>query len=133
MKIFFDENFSKYLTAGISELQKGLKHESIEVHHIAEYFKKGIKDEDWIPKVAQMHAVVITQDTKIARTSSLWKLCKDYKLGIFFVKPPKTFTYWDWVQFMIKKWNRIKESSNNSNKPYAFRITPRSIEKLPMQ
>jgi hypothetical protein len=132
MKIFFDENFSKYLAAGISELQKGVKHESIEVYHIAEYFKKGIKDEEWIPKVAKMHAVVVTQDTKIARTTSLWQLCKDYKLGIFFVKPPKTYKYWDLVQFMIKKWNVIKESSKNSTNPYAFRVTPRSIEKLRM-
>ncbi len=44
MKVFFDENFSKYLAIGMSELQKGMRHEGIEVLHSVEVFGKGIAD-----------------------------------------------------------------------------------------
>jgi hypothetical protein len=129
MKIFFDENFSKYLAAGISELQKGIG-EGIEVLHSVQFFERGIKDEKWIPEVAKMHGIVITQDLKIARTSSLWQLCTEYKLGIFFIKPPNSYKYWDIVQLMIKKWHEIKIKVKESSAPYGYRVTPHKIERM---
>jgi hypothetical protein len=130
MKIFFDENFSKYLATGISELQKGMRHEGIEVLHLTQHFDKGVADEKWIPEIAKMHGIIITQDTRIARTGSLWKLCTDYKLGIFFVKPSKSYKYWDIVRFIINKWAAIKDKANTSNRPFGYIVTPNKIERM---
>ncbi len=80
--------------------------------------------------VAKTHGIVITQDIKIARTRTLAEMCKRYKLGIFFVKKPKSYKYWDLVEMVITKWNIIKESTRNSNKPFAYIVTPRKIERL---
>ncbi len=62
MKIFFDENFSHYLSSGFSMFQNGRKIESVDVYHVANYFGRGTEDKVWIPKIAQMHGIVITQD-----------------------------------------------------------------------
>jgi len=130
LKVFFDENFSKYLAMGISELQNGMRYEGIEVLHSVEVFGKGIADEDWIPQVARMHGVVVTHDVNIQRTPSLWRLCTDYKLGIFFVKPPKSYKYWDIVQFMVKKWAEIKAKATTTSRPYGYLVTPKKIGRM---
>ncbi len=129
MKVFFDENFSKYLAIGMSELQKGMRHEGIEVLHSVEVFGKGIADEEWIPQVAKMHGIVVTHDINIQRTPSLWRLCTDYKLGIFFVKSPKSYKYWDIVQLMVKKWAEIKANST-ADRPYGYLVTPKKIKRM---
>jgi hypothetical protein len=129
MKIIFDENFSPYLAAGLRELQKGVD-DGIEVVHSIQAFGKGTNDEEWIPVAAKMHSIVITQDTNIARTSSLWKLCTDYKLGIFFVKPPGSYKYWDIVKLLIKKWAEMKDTAAASHRPYGYRVTPHKIERM---
>ncbi len=130
MKLFFDENFSKYLASGMSELQSGVGGEHIDVLHIAESFGKGKKDDEWIPEVAKIRGIVITQDIKIARTRTLAEMCKRYKLGIFFVKPPKSYKYWDLVKMVIYKWGDIKEKTRNTDKPFAYIVTPRKLERL---
>ncbi len=46
MKVFFDENSSKYLALGVSELQRGIGGEHIDVLHVAENFGKGKRDDE---------------------------------------------------------------------------------------
>jgi hypothetical protein len=129
MKVIFDENMSKYLATGLGELQKGVDGR-IEVVHSIHVFGKGAKDDEWIPEAARMHAIVITQDINISRTSSLWQLCTDYKLGIFFVKPPRSFRYWDIVKLIIKQWDEMKRKAAVSQRPYGFMVTPKRIQRM---
>jgi len=82
MKIFFDENFSPFLARGFSEFQNGRKIEGFDVHHVAESFGRGADDNIWIPGIAQMHGVVITQDLNIHRTRYLFQLCLEYKNSV---------------------------------------------------
>lgn len=132
MKIFFDENLSKYLASGMSELQSGIGGEHIDVLHIGETFGIGAKDDEWIPKVAKEHGIVITQDLRMARTRTLAEMCKKYKVGIFFVKPPKTYRYWDFVELIVYKWTPIKEKIRLTDRPFAYCLTPRKLERLPL-
>jgi len=130
MKIFFDENFSPYLARGFSEFQNGRKIEDVDVHHVAEYFGRGADDNVWIPRIAQMHGVVITQDLNIHRTRYLFQLCLEYKLGVFFFKPPKkkSYKYWEWIEQVLKRWTLIKDYSRDTNKPFSYLITPDSVK-----
>lgn len=130
MKIFFDENFSQSLARGFSEFQKGRAIEGVEVHHVIESFGRGADDNVWIPKIAQMHGVVVTQDLDIYRTNYLFRLCLKYKLGIFFFKPPrkKSYKYWEWIEQVLKRWTYIKDYSRSTDKPFSYLITPRSIK-----
>jgi hypothetical protein len=132
MKVFFDENFSPHLSDGLNCFQCGTPKESIEVCHIAKFFYRGIPDDEWIPKVAQMHGVAITQDHEIRRTQYLFQLCQDNHLGIFFFKPPKKtpYAYWNLVEWVMNNWSAIKGLSQTTTKPFAFRISPRGNPEL---
>ena len=128
MKIFFDENFSPHLARGFSAFQEGRRHEGIEVLHVVSVFGRGSPDEHWIPGVAQMHGVIITQDFNIHRTRQLADLCRQHKTGIFFFRPPKkiAYDYWQLIEWVLKVWGPIKTIATNTSLPFEYEITPRS-------
>ena len=109
MKIIFDENFSPSLAKGFSEFEKGFGPSGFEIFHITDLFDRGEKDHNWIPKVGQMRASIITQDFNIYQTSNLVELCKQYKVGIFFFKTPskKGYKFWEWILNIVKKWEEM--------------------------
>lgn len=123
MKIYFDENFSPRLVEGLKAFQAGVPKEGIEVHSIAEAFGKGTPDEVWIPKVAQQHGVVVTQDLNIHRKRHQWQLCQHYKIAIVFVQPPKKgWSYWFIIQLIVKLWKEITELTIREKRPFAAEI-----------
>lgn len=89
MRIYFDENFSPHLVAGMQAIQNGRRSEEVIVESVDKEFGRGAKDEDWIPSIATRHGVALTQDLNIHRLRAQWELCTANKIGIFFFKPPK--------------------------------------------
>lgn len=133
MKIYFDENFSIHFIRGLKIIQESQKHEGFEVLSIQEEFGRGAADEEWIPKVAQHHGVVVTQDINIHRLNHQWSLCQHYKLGLFFVQPPKKgWDFWTIVQLIVKRWPEIKAAIKKGRKPFGYKITATKpkLEKL---
>lgn len=132
-KIYIDENFSPYLAEGFDVFQKHLNSNEriqFEVLSIKKVFGKGAKDEDWIPEVGKQGGVVITQDLHIHTTRHQNELYKRHNLGVFFFKPPsKGYSFWEMVEKLVKYWPEIKKKSADK-KPFAYRITPKKIEKL---
>ena len=123
MKVYFDENFSPRLVEGLRAFQAGAPNEGIEVHSISETFGPGTPDEEWIPKVAQQHAIAITQDLNIHRMRHQWQLCEHYKIGIIFVQPPKKgWNYWSIILLIVKLWREIVQNGQNSKRPFAAEI-----------
>ena len=132
-KIYIDENFSPYLAEGFDVFQKHLNSNErmqFEVLSIKKEFGKGAKDEDWIPKVGKEGGIVITQDLHIHTTRHQNELYKKHGLGVFFFKPPSTgYSFWEMVEKLVKYWPEIKKKAAET-KPFAYRITPKKIEKL---
>ncbi len=121
MRIYFDENISPSLIRGLKEIQNGRRSEGIEVLSIKEKFGKGTKDEEWIPKVAQEHAIVVTQDFNIRRHKVQWELCQRYRLGLFFIQPPKKgWGYWKVVCLVVRLWPETKNLSKETKKPFGY-------------
>lgn len=132
-KIYIDENFSPYLAEGFDVFQKHLNSNEriqFEVLSIKKEFGKGAKDEDWIPEVGKQNGIVITQDLHIHTTRHQNELYKKHNLGVFFFKPPSTgYTFWEMVEKLVKYWPEIKKKASDK-RPFAYRITPKKIEKL---
>lgn len=128
MKIYIDENISKYLAEGLNLLQKPenikLK-EDIEVIYLPTKFNIGVQDEDWIPLVGKEGGCVITQDINIKRTRHQWELCQEYELGMFFLKPPskKGFSYWDMTKIVVKHWEEITKKALTERRPFGYKLT----------
>lgn len=123
MRIYFDENFSPHLIAGIRAFQEARKSEDITVCSVVDEFGRGAPDEAWIPGVAQKHGVAITQDINIHRSRAQWALCQSNKIGVFFFKPPakaKSWNYWDIVQLVVRHWAEIKSCSAEKKRPFGI-------------
>ena len=91
MKIFIDENLSPFLAKGLHILEQPMA-DGFEVLSIKDVFDKGdgkgVKDEEWIPKVGEMNGVVITQDKNIHRTKLQRDLFRNTGLAYFlFLRP----------------------------------------------
>jgi hypothetical protein len=123
MRIYFDENFSPSLVAGIQKLQDGRKSDGITAHSVIDEFGKGAPDDKWIPGIASQHGCVITQDLNINRVRAQWELCKQNKIGVFFFKPPKRgWDYWTIVNLVVTSWPRIQKIAKESMRPFGYVI-----------
>jgi len=133
-KIYIDENIPVYFAKALDILQKPLNNsqEVIEIISIKESFGKGVKDEDWIPKIAKEKGIVITQDFNIQKNKYQRELYIKSGIGIFFLKPlgKRNLTYWEMVKVIINKWEDIKQKIKQTNIPFAYKITARKIEKI---
>ena len=120
MRIYFDENFSPHLVAGIRAIQGGLRSEDVVVASVKDEFGRGAVDEVWIPGVASQHGVALTQDLNIHRVRAQWELCKANKIGIFFFKPPrkKAWSYWEIAQLVMRHWPEIKRLAASRSRPF---------------
>ncbi|MGF1637012.1 MAG: hypothetical protein ACFCUU_08070 [Cyclobacteriaceae bacterium] len=136
MIIYIDENMSPYLAQGFNILQKPLNQkvsEPIEVRAIKDDFGSGAKDEDWIPIAGKLGACIITQDYNIKRIKHQYALCQEFKLGMFYFRPPSKngFSYWDMVSLLVKHWKKINKISIEEKRPFGYKISSKGVlEKL---
>lgn len=130
IKILIDENLSESLAEGLNKLQIP-NGDGIEVTSIIKEFYRGIKDEEWIPAWSKKDGIVITQDIRISKNKSQAQLLVESKLGVFFIKPPKNFRYWDKVKMIVNFWQDIVEVIKTSKRPFLCEITLRGgVKKL---
>ncbi len=126
MRIYFDENFSHRIASGMREFQNARPSEQVSVIYCPDEFGSGSADEDWIPKLASKHGVVLTQDQNIHRTRAQWELCQQNKLGVFFFKPPKAgWDHWVIVREVVNRWEEIKRIALAERRPFGYVVEHR--------
>lgn len=132
MHIYLDENLSEYVAQGLQLLSRA-HYRDIEVLSTKQDkdLGPGVKDPDLIPIVAKKHGVLITKDIRI-RTTMLFQLCQQNKLGIFFLKMPSgKEAHWDIVRVLVEHWEEIVKHTRREKRPFAFVVKPRGkMEKL---
>lgn len=129
MRIYFDENFSPHLVAGMQAFQNNRRSEDVTVFWIVDEFGRGAADETWIPAVAKAHGVALTQDTNIHRTRAQWELCKANKIGVFFFKPAKNgWSYWSLIQLVVRLWPEITRLASETKRPFGFTVDARTAK-----
>jgi hypothetical protein len=115
MRVYFDENFSRYLAHAINSLEQ--KEGEIEVLSVTDFFS-GTTDEELIPLLASMGAVLVTKDNDFKKIQHHVHLMREHKLGVFFFKPTsKGILKWDEIQYIIKAWPQIRHYILNKNSP----------------
>lgn len=126
MRIYFDENFSHRIAAGMREFQAPRRSEGVEVIWSPDEFGRGSKDEDWIPKVASKQGIILTQDLYIHRTKAQWELCQRNKVGVFFFKPPRGgWDHWIIVREVVNRWEEIKRFATSGRRPFGWVVESR--------
>lgn len=120
--IYLDENLSEYVAQALNFLNKGYFKE-IQVYSTKEKFGKGVADEVIIPGIGKEGGILITRDINIHKTRFQFDLCKQHKIGVFFLTLPKGQSkHWEMVKALIDKWETIVDKVESERKPFAFRI-----------
>ena len=120
--IYLDENLSEYVAQALNFLNKGYFRD-IQVYSTKEQFGKGVKDEVIIPGIGKEMGILITRDINIHKTRFQYELCRQHKIGVFFLTLPKGQNkHWQMVKLLVEKWEEIGQRIENERKPFAFRI-----------
>ena len=133
MNIFIHENLPAQIAQGLQLLEDG-NDEGVSVKSIKAEFGTGAKDEDWIPELGKLKAIVITQDHNIHRKQLQRQLYQQHKVDLVVFKSlgKHGYIYWQMVENIIKHWQEIKDSVRDTKPPFAFVITPRSSKITPL-
>lgn len=129
--IYLDENLSEYVATALNFLNKGYFRE-YQVYSTKEKFGRGVTDEIIIPGIGKQEGILITRDINIQKTRLQFELCKEYKLGVFFLRLPKNQNkHWEIVRLLINNWEDVIDKIKKEKKPFAYRIPARGkMEKL---
>jgi hypothetical protein len=131
MEVYLDENLSEYVAHALNSLNKGY-FRNIIVYSTKIRFGKGQSDEVIIPSIGKANGILITKDLNIHRTRLQYQLCREYKIGIFFLKMQKGMDkHWEIVKLLINSWEEILDKITKDKKPFGYEIPVRGkIKKL---
>jgi predicted nuclease of predicted toxin-antitoxin system len=122
IEIYLDENLSEYVADALNSLNKGYFKEVV-VRSTKTQFGKGATDELIIPSIGRSNGILITRDLNIQRTRLQYQLCKEYKLGVFFLKLPQGMNkHWEIVKLLINSWEEIIEKMTSERRPFGYEI-----------
>ncbi|MGD8777443.1 MAG: hypothetical protein PVH88_00595 [Ignavibacteria bacterium] len=129
--IYLDENLSEYVAHALNFLNKGYFKE-YQVFSTKETFGRGVPDEIIIPGIGKQNSILITRDINIQKTRLQFELCKEHKLGVFFLTLPKNQNkHWEIVRLLINNWESMIEKIEREKKPFAYRVRIKGrMEKL---
>lgn len=120
--IYLDENLSEYVAQALNFLNKGY-FKDFQVLSTKEEFGKGVSDDVIIPVIGKDESILITRDINIHKTRFQFDLCKQYKLGVFFLTlPKKQNKHWEMVKMLINHWEEVILKIESEKRPFAFRI-----------
>ncbi len=125
MEIYIDENLSEYVADALNSLNKGYFRDII-VYSTKIKLGKGELDEIIIPSIGKANGILITKDLNIHRTRLQYQLCKEYKIGIFFLKMQKGMDkHWEIVKLLINSWEEILGKVAKDKRPFGYEISVR--------
>jgi hypothetical protein len=124
-EIYIDENLSEYVADALNSLNKGYFKDVI-VYSTKIKFGKGQKDEIIIPSIGNSNGILITKDLNIHKTRLQYQLCKEYEIGIFFIKMQKGMDkHWEIVKLLINSWEEILDKIGKDKRPFGYEVPVR--------
>lgn len=136
MKLYVDENLPPHLAHGFQVLlsREALKTGvEVEIIYLPDAFGAGAKDIDWIPKVGASQGCVLTQDVKIQRRKQEQELYRQHSVGMFFLRgrnKKEGLTVWRMVEILAKNWPSIEKAMLIEDRPFAFEVSDRRLNRL---
>ncbi len=117
---FFDNNVSK-------KIVEGLKAFGEEVVYLQDKFLEDSPDIEWLQYVGEKGLVLITRDEKVRWNPAEITAIKKFKVVTFFLGG-KNLNRCKLIQQVVKNWPRIKELSEKTQPPFAYRIPPTGVK-----
>lgn len=120
MKFYLDENLPKRVADALSALEGDKS--PVEVDS-TEIFNKGIQDEELLIKLKENNGILITNDLKMRKAFK--GLLRINKITAFFIAFPKAANFAEKYQRIISNWEKIKNYTAETNRPFLCEIKKR--------
>ncbi len=103
MRYFLDNNFSPAYVQMLAAME-------VDLIHLCQHFvDRAVKDIVWMPEVARLGWVAITQDRGIERRPHEAQVRRQSKLRmIYFPRAFMKMAKWDQAAFLVRKWPEIE-------------------------
>ena len=125
IEIYLDENLSEYVADALNSLNKGYFKDVI-VYSTKLKLGKGEPDEVIIPFIGNTNGILVTKDLNIHKTKLQYQLCKEFKIGIFFLKMQRGMDrHWEIVRLLINSWEEILDKIRRDKRPFGYEIPVR--------
>jgi len=133
MLFIFDENYSYKLAQGLKLIEQGNLKSAIQVDitHIKLLSLEGASDEDIIEAAGKKDGIIITMDKDFKHIKHYYQLYKQHNVGVvIFRSSKKVIYYWDIVVAFINRWESLKKLLSEDDRPFAYEINSRGVQKL---
>ncbi len=120
-EFILDENISYRIARGFSAFGEN-------VDHINDLFPRGTNDVDWIREI-NGNWILITNDYNINKKPHEARALLEAGLSVFFIDLTIQPTFWEWLEFFVRNWQKWKRLAIDTPKPFAFRVTKRGSPK----
>jgi len=112
MKFIFDEGLGENLSKALNELGE-------DVEHIRKYLGEGKSDIEVFEFIREINEAFLISRDKYS--SAERKVIRQYEIGVF-ILVGKNLSKWDIIKAIINNWRKIKETAQETNKPFLFKF-----------
>lgn len=122
MILFTDENFSEHLAKMLSYFDR-----ENEIRAHIDYFQKGTKDVEWIPKVASWgkDTIIIGGDGRILKNKAEKAVLKECDITFILLSSGWVNLGWHEMAWkMVKVWPDIIKNVSQARFPTLFEVSP---------
>lgn len=119
MNFFFDNNISPNIARALA-----LLNDDCSICHLQDKYAPNTTDEEWLRDIGNQGFILITRDKKITKRKAELSAYKIHKIGAF-ILTGKNLRIWDLVKQLVLAWERIKELSERTQRPFAFSVRPK--------
>ena len=120
MKFFIDNNLSPKLAEGMQGFGE-------KVMHLQELFDPATSDVEWLEYIGKNNLILVTRDKRIRWHPAELTVFKMYKVGAFFLGG-KERSRCQLIEQLVRNWSKMKELSDTTERPFAYRIPPKGKE-----
>jgi len=132
MKLYFDENISKYYAQAFNALET-TENPRLEVLSTVDVWGEEIEDPDLITNISKEEGRIVTKDSDFKLIRLYAPLVKQMKIGAFWLHTPSKLNKWIEIEFIIKAWPEIRQYALKTKPPFLFEVTMRGkMKELPL-
>lgn len=100
---------------------RGLHEFGENVNHLTEFYNPGAADHIWLKRLGDEGWFAITQDKRIRRRPIENEAIKKYKVGVFVLRG-NNMSHWDIILQVIKAWQKIKKTAEETSVPFVYHV-----------
>lgn len=132
MFFLFDENVPYKFVKGLALMEEANHKSNINatIMHPRDIGNEGASDEEQIKYAGARQGIIVSFDKDFKHMKSYYPLYREFNVGTVVLNlSKKEANYWGIVKAIIYRWEDLKATLDNTERPFIYEITSRGIER----